>query len=129
PNDIRATRFCGRRANCQSVRRLVSSTSSLVQRQYFTRGRIRSSLGSHSTANCHRWRRIDDGQLGIEAQFGFQRERSLLAAEEQLRLPADRRFWTTADRSRGVVESVDRAAGKPSRLFNVGQWKENRSPV
>ena len=62
---------------------------------------------------------------GDPARSGEQCERSPAAAQEQLRLPADRRLWPPADRADGAAESLDRAAGEPAGLSHDCDGQED----
>ncbi len=62
--------------------------------------RARPPLAEDLAAHRGRGRRADDGQPGTAARPAEQRQRGPVADEEQLRLPADRRFRPAADRAR-----------------------------
>ena len=67
--------------------------------------------------------------LEIRHDPRIERQRSVAAAEEQLRLPADRRLRPAADRPDRAAESLDRAAGKPARLPHAGHRQEDSGAV
>ena len=70
------------------------------ERQHHQVRRARSPLAEDLPSHGGRRRRTDDGQSRAAPRPAQQHQRSPAADEEQLRLPADRRFRPAADRAR-----------------------------
>ena len=85
-----------------------------LRREHHQDGARGHTVGKNSPADGRRRRRADDGQPRDPPRFAQQRQRGVDPAQEQLRLPVDRRLRPAADRPDGVAQPLDRAAGKPA---------------